>query len=479
MITDAEYEKWLQDPARHQNRVLLVELDYAAPGAGEGHDRFNGAHPSMNAVTSIRARTYDATFGELTFVQPSDQAGYSWEVWKNGERVRVTSDGDYQFTAPENSTVQLAAVSVRSDGSYSDPWIVTVQMRPRQDNFGGPGNWSDIGIGAGGNDVGTVYLATQDILMDNNQAYDGWIIGQPEIDDRLDDFLGVGDIEAHNLDPELDWLSLRWNGYECRWFLGDETWSRSDYRSIASTLIDNCRLIDYGKFQFDLMDGAQFLRRTFLAADTNKDHSAKSTINFIMTEAGLPPVTYFNVDQSSRDYKINIDMTTDTKIIDALVRITSSIGAYVRIGQSGGVEVYRPDVYAPPATTLTIDDIVPDDVSQIEVTPAYARVRVELGRDLPPATGFTGAFTGQLNEEKVVDTVLYQTFDAQTVLEERLRYYSRGHAVWEIPTREKAALIEVGNIIAVEHPKFTGQGLVTRINRAPLSQFSRVEIETL
>lgn len=327
--------------------------------------------------------------------------------------------------------------------------------------------------------AGTVYLASRAWMSDSYVSYDDWMISEPEIEESLSDFSGVGDVDAINPDLSVNWMSYIWRGYPCRWYYGDDEWPRADFRPIANVLNNGCRVIDGRTYRFDLMDAGRHLRRTF-TNDMNLNISAKSTIHSILTASSLPNATYYNVSNATRDYHVFAGYDDRTLASEAIRAITDSIGAHMRVSQTGDVEVFIPDTSGSPDVVLTADDIARGGISLVEVIPAYKRVTVVL-HDGTEVTGTTGALTGEMDEEIRIETVIDATHadgipDATDLLNTLLVYYSVAHFVWELLVFNMAGFLQKGDYTGVDHPELSGNGIVSRIVRAPLAQYSRVEI---
>lgn len=330
----------------------------------------------------------------------------------------------------------------------------------------------DYGIPAGG--TGTLRVGSQPYLSDTNLAYDDFIQNEPEIEDSLEDFLGVGDVTIANASNDFDWKTVRWRGYECRWLFGDLEWPIADFRRIATTMNAGCRPIGGNLHTFDLTDSGQLLNKTFLSADDTWTFSTKSTIDFIVTTAGLNSVTYYNVTLFSRDFQVYKVLTPETLVADSVRELASGIGAYTRISQEGQIEVFIPDTSST-SRTLTEDDIVYSEARQIEEGPAYQTVELTMGQN-GPLSDTTNADTGDLDEKITIRTDLRIESEAQNILNDKVAYYSAPHPVWEFGVLDISQFLQVGDYIRVEHGEKTGEGLVSRIKRRPLSNFSRVEV---
>ena len=326
--------------------------------------------------------------------------------------------------------------------------------------------------------AGTVYLSSLpwlDVSVLPSQPYDNWLIAEPDIEDNLVSFAGIGDVDAINPMDEEDWLSYTWRGYPCRWYFGDVGWVRGDFRQIASTLIDGIRLLDARQFRFDLMDAGQHLHRRFASAAAYTNISAKSSVKDVLEQSGLPNATYYNVEQSLRDYRVNVDVDEDTYLDEILRTITDSIGAYIRLSQAGKVEVFIPDTTGTPEITLTDDDIAHGQIQLVDTTRVYKTVRLKLA-DGSTVEDDTNSPTGELDEVLEIDTLLYRTEDITPALAYYVNYYSVKHFVYQLGVLNYTNLIQKGDFLGVDSEELVKQGVVNRVRRAPLSAFSTVEI---
>lgn len=472
------FEDWLLDGSRNDHRVLLVELDHATDFVRAGHGRRN-SQENLNEPFKLEVFTYgpnDPTFGELTFRQPVTHTQYNYytEIWIDGVIVSEQQAGDYQFTKTAGSTVQVAVASAKAGGRYSKPIVASIVMNGTVQTVKGlVGDWEEVGDGAGIGGTGTTYLSSRPWLdPETNAQYDDWLLPGLSVEENLDGALGVGDIDVVHPDPdnEIDFLNRRWRGYECRMFYGDIDWTKSDFHQIATPMIDNCRQIGSSLYRFDTIESDRKLRRTFLTADLTLTGSITNAIDTCMTQAGLSTPTYRNLGTRG-GWLVHLEMTSSTRLDNTVRKLAASMGAYVRVRQTGEVEVFRPDTVAEPLT-LTEDDIAYGGVRMIDVTHAYERVQVNMSENGPRSSG-TPALTGGLSETYELDTFLRVENEADVLVTDLVDYYTFGHAEWEIAMLNVSE-IEIGARVAVEHEDLTGEGLVTRVIRAPLSTFSRI-----
>ena len=329
---------------------------------------------------------------------------------------------------------------------------------------------------------GTIYLASESWISDTLIEYDGALLSRFVIEDSLDNFLGVGDLDAVNMDEFVNWLSLKFRGYEARWFLGDIEWPKSDFRRIATVTQDGCRYLKENQYRFGLTDNGQSLKRTFVTANTTQSGTLKVVSDYIMTQAGLPAITYINIDtivnadaSVGRNFAVSADFTATSIVSTELKKLAASVGAYIRVAQGGGVEMFIPEIPAIPDITLTEDDISYAGMRITEVTPSYKTVNLEM-YDGTIRTDATLADTGDLDEAITINTNLTNVVQADTMLAEFVITYGLSRSIWRLPTHDIASVIEVGGPLKIEHPDLIAVGIVDRIQRTPLSSFSNVEV---
>ena len=323
---------------------------------------------------------------------------------------------------------------------------------------------------------GTIRLASDHWISDTYEAYDGWIVSEPYLEDSLDSFLGVGDFDAINPDAaNFNWLSLQWRGYRCRWYHGDKTWPKSEFKPIATALIDGVRSVNGNVARFDLMDGGQQLNRTFLTADHQSTISAPSTIEYIMDQAGLDPVVVFqNVRDVEETFQVDISMTPDSIALTEITKLTDSMGASMRFSQAGQLEVFIPEITDSPKD-LTEDDIIASSINMVELVQPYRKVTCKLSDDTEVSAS-TGAVTGELDEELIFNTVLRRTVDATKFIDKKALYYATNHIIWQMKVLDVVGLLQVGDDVSINHAELMGVGIVSSIRRAPLSPFSIIEV---
>ena len=321
--------------------------------------------------------------------------------------------------------------------------------------------------------AGTLHLSSGGWLSDTNVPYHDFITSDPYIEESLTDFLNIGDVQIYWPFGEL--LDLQWYGYECRWFYGDSEWPRSQFRQLTTLLINSVERTGPKEYRIDLMDNGQMLRRKWDITRYAYDISARSTLDDIMTEAGLPEIIYTNVPELTRGFRIDVTLTDDSILLDVIELITASVGAYVRSRQDGGIEVFIPDRSLPAFPVVTEDDIIKDSVRMIETTSPYNRVVVIL-EDGTRVSEDTTAPVSNIFRELEVKTYLRRVIDAEIIVAELAAYHSEPHSVWEIGVSQVASVIQVGDHVAVDHEYLQGDGIVGAISRRPVSGIATIEV---
>lgn len=494
-LTDAEHFAWSVDPRNDPYRTMLVQLDYSAPGNAPppnpeivGHGRKNSSS-SLPPVQSLSVTTYQDGVRDIIFTQPVLQPGFVWQIWINDDEPYTVTGGSSTVTIANATAIHVSVNTAHPDGRYSTPFIADVPANPTlgQAYSGAAGDWDDVGEGTGTSGEvfipvegdGTVHLAApiEYIDPDTNQPYDDWIAADEFImQANLERFDGLGELVVYNPEHErFNWEQLRWRGYSARIYEGDVRWPFADFRPVAETLIDNHRRADARTYTVDLMDGGRHLSQKFMTgADTPVSLSAKSAIAYVMALASLPNVSYVNVP-ASRDWDVDLVLKEDQTVEDVIRLVCASIGAELRHGRNGYTEVFIPDATVAPALYVTDDDILEGGLQEIDVTNAYREVVVQLA-DESDVSGITGAATGQLNEKYTIKTALKNTADANVLLAEALVYYGVGHRRWLLDLRRLTSQIEVGTRLGAQLEDLDAVGLVTDVQRMPLSFYSEVEL---
>lgn len=476
MITSGQYTAWLADPARDHKRLFLVEPSYSDDNTQAGHGRDNfGA--TLNPVTSLTVSTYTNNQVDVEFMQPTDQEGYTWEIWRDGEFDSRTSLGSITFTAVVGQAYKFAVAS--SEGSrYSVPWVIEFTHQGNEEAFkGGPGDWRDIGFGKGGDGTGKLHFSWPEPWRSpEGQFYDDFITSELYLERGLDDFNSVGDFKAISLADDLDWEKLYWRGHKCLILHGDEDWPRDDFYQLSISLIEDVRRSDGQEYQFDLMDGGRvFKQKEFQAAGvisgsfrTTLGSIAKDNADVQMFAGSL---AWLNTRGNYSSYYEIDDSDSMEDVIRAYAKsVNGSVGindqeyvAYVFKSQKKSTRI------------ITDDDVIDDSARMIESIQPVRRVTLNLANNLGSVSALTSAATGELIETLTVNTVLTVVDEANVVLQEYVDYYSVAHPVWELKVHDAASVLTLGDVMMFDTKDMKGDFLIKHESPKLLSNESRIE----
>jgi len=480
-VTAAEYAAWRRDPARDPHRVTLVQLDYARGVVTAGHGRRNEA-ATLNPVFELLARTYRGTPGrvEVTYRQPRAQEGYWWEVRVDGEPAAPRRSGDHRFDKPLGTRADIAVSSIRTDGAYSKPWVVSIDVLDEdQSVVGRLGEWEGVAPGPGVSGIETLRLASRPYLDAlENQVYNDRLVPPLSLETSLDDFFGIGDIQALNPDPaaQRDWANFHWRGYEARILHGDDEWPAARFRRVATAMNGGCLRIADSMYRFDLIDAGSKLRRRFADAESVLEGPIRTVLDDMMGLASLPPITFSNVPAAALSAPVRFEVGPDTRVDRDVRRLAASIGVDVRTTAEGGVELFRPRVDSLVSVVLADADLFEGGARMSEELPAYSRV-VVTRPDADPVEGVTEAITGDLRETLTVDSLLSRESDARDLLERKTARHGSGFALWEFDLRRQPAEIVEGAVIGLDLSLVRGVGTVRRVTREQLSDTAEIEVE--
>lgn len=320
---------------------------------------------------------------------------------------------------------------------------------------------------------GTLRLASTAMTTDTNLSFDDWLIGSPYLENSLENFIGVGDIEAINNIPEEDWNERYWHGHQCRWYHGDLAWKFEDYKRIATATIDDCIPKGGRRYQFDLLDNGHRLSQFYVSEDVTKILTVQEAVDWIVETTGQT-ISFSGVQDPRLEWDLQFEVTTRTTIEETLRGIARSVGGFLRVDQLGNVQIIQQ--LRRSTTTATETDIVGSALEVVEKIPPYRVVNV-VKYDGTIFSDVTRTDTGELSVEYTHDTYLINDQNAERLLSELINYYVNTHTVWSVPMIALSNRIKVGDMLIVDHPELRRQGLVRRLRRTPLSRYSVAEVE--
>ena len=156
---------------------------------------------------------------------------------------------------------------------------------------------------------GTVRLASQPWISDEHLAYDDWIVGEPYLDNSLDDDSSVGDLEAVNPHRSEDWMLHSFSGFSFRWFLGDQNWPKSRFRQIATGTIEDLKRTGDKRYRFDLISDAQRYNRAFTETASTETRNADDAVSWIMGHyTGAASYQFINFTASELNTSVKLSL---------------------------------------------------------------------------------------------------------------------------------------------------------------------------
>ena len=322
------------------------------------------------------------------------------------------------------------------------------------------------------NSVETVRMSSKAFISSANKPYDNWIKSKPYMEDALYNFVSVGDVDVINMDDDNDWMNRTWGGHQSRWYFGDLRWPRESFKQIATCTISECRFIGERVFRFDLLDNGYKFSKPFVDSDVTKTLTVSNAVQWVIETANVS-VIMPEIDNSKLNINLQFTVTTTTSVEAVLRNIARSIGAELRVNQLGNAEIFI--INKTSIVTLTEDEISITGLSMSSVLPAYNRVSVLLYDDTK-YTQITGANTGEFDNEKEIKTYLTTQSDAEILLSNMVTIYAIERHVWTVSVLILSVLLNVGDVITIQHDQLKNSGIVTTVNRSPLSNFTDIEV---
>ena len=110
--------------------------------------------------------------------------------------------------------------------------------------------------------AGVVYIATQPYIS-GSIIYDDWLISPPAIDERLDNPVALGEIEAYNPLNPADWLRYDFIGFSVKCYVGDTRYSKTTFDLCFSGEIESVTHDGNCLFKFAIAESvAKKMQRT-------------------------------------------------------------------------------------------------------------------------------------------------------------------------------------------------------------------------
>ena len=344
---------------------------------------------------------------------------------------------------------------------------------------------SDVVVAQLQHSQGAVNLASLPYLSSDNIPYDNWL-GPTVFEYGLSDQLGIGDLRAFNAGTER-WQNFDFRGFRARIWRGEETLPIEQLTPIATAQITGLRIIDQNEFEWQLRTDAQIYNRTFHeGADAVENHTVQDAFEWLLNQypvsqdekiPGRGAIDFINIPAATLAKPLEFDVTENTLMIDLIEQFADSIGAAYRISHIGHLEIVKPDTSASPVIDLDISSVIGRPSAENSI-PAVRRVIVSYNRGndrIPPID--TGARTGLLDEEVLIESLLTTAADAQELGDQVARLYSNRRDIWDINAiTGLPGVLQPGDYVSVSHPTFTGIGIIDHTRITPPSYIQQLEV---
>jgi len=334
-----------------------------------------------------------------------------------------------------------------------------------------------------GDGDGVVRFGSQAWLSDKNLPYDDGILSDPYIEETIDGTRSVGDVEVIVEEPEINLAQQVFRGQQSRWLYGDTSWNTNQFKTLSTSIIEQCKMTGYNRFQFDLLPPSDVFFTTFYEGDdANYSGTFAGAINYIKNLfTSCPPIRYLNVIPD--DTYVVFTLTENLEFATILQQLCNSIGAVYRISNADGVlEIIRPDDTQNPVLEFNNHNIIDNSLQVQSITPAYQFIEVIYGLepedgDRPSITQETGANTGTFEETFTIDTVLENSADATPIVNK----YSNAYAEQQILYSFEADGVNVdfaavGDKCIINHFQVSGIGVIQTVRRTFLGAPTIVEV---
>jgi len=329
---------------------------------------------------------------------------------------------------------------------------------------------------------GIVRLGSDPWLSDTHDPYDDAIEDTPLLQYSAENVVTVGDIKAVNLDAEtVDWLSFDWYGYRSRWYFGDIRWTKSDFRTIATATIRRCRYISASTYQFDLVSDSEKYNHPFLTEKTSFTGDASTVLTNIFAAANSiagQEVGFFEViGNVPLDVELEVSEDENTSLDDVIKKLCVSLNARRRISQGGALQIVSREQVTNPQFEFYEDVIDEGSLRVVNTRNPAATVAIKYASGIETEIVPTGASINGLGTQATIDTYLKNRIDAFNLGNIEAGRHRQAVRVWEADVLGNLEQNNVADQGSVEHPALTGFGEITRVQRTPLDDITRIEVE--
>jgi len=334
-----------------------------------------------------------------------------------------------------------------------------------------------------GDGDGVVRFGSQAWLSDKNLPYDDGILSDPYIEETIDGTRSVGDVEVILEEPEINLAQQVFRGQQSRWLYGDTSWNTNQFKTLSTSIIEQCKMTGFNRFQFDLLPPSDVFFTTFYEGiDSDYIGSFGGAIEHIKSLfTSCPPIRYLNVVPD--EVTVRFTLTENLEFATILQQLCNSVGAHYRVSNSDGVlEIIRPDDSQNPILEFNTHNIIDNSLQVQTITPSFQFVEIIYGTapedgDRPSITQETGANTGTFEETYQLDTVLENASDAQALADKYGSTYANDQVLYAFEADGvNVDFAAVGDKCIINHFQVSGIGVIQTVRRSFLGSPTTVEV---
>ena len=321
-------------------------------------------------------------------------------------------------------------------------------------------------------------------MDDDHLSYDDAIPegSTPFLESSVSNIITVGDLTAVNIDgQDIDLLSLEFFGFRSRWLYGDDRWRRIEFRRIATSTIQACRLVGPNTYQFDLLSDTSKYNQPFIGSEERFTGTAEEVLLGVFDAANSNEGSEVGTFEIVGDVDLSVDFeitANENTTLDSVIRTAcTSLNARRRISQSGALQIVSRLQVDTPQFEFFEDVIDGDSIRMVSTRSpaAFVRVTYNDGNDFVDVE--TLASINGLLTTVTINTYLTNQSDAIALGEVEAGRYRQALNVWQMDVLnnlEQNSIVDQG---IISHPSVSGFGEITRVRRKPLTEVTTVEVE--
>lgn len=319
--------------------------------------------------------------------------------------------------------------------------------------------------------AGTIYLASNPWVSYEGQCYDDSILSLPDMESSLESFGGVGGFKAKNVDDSIRWDDVFFHGQECRWLWGDRSWARSMFKTIETTVVDECAAEGGSVYEFSLLDSGLKLRKLLVSENQTRLETVQQFVDWVADEIGVL-VSFSNVPENKKTLSVEVDLTPYTTAESVLRDIARDINAGLRRTKIGEIEIFA---VSSAITEISINEIASNTIPVVEVVRPYSSIEITMPDDVTLSRD-TNVPMGDIERVLKIDTYLTNPDDVETLLSEMVLDYIKPSSIYQLPISMFGSTLMVGEKVSTDHPDLVRNAVIQRIDKTPLSSATYLEV---